>query len=260
MDNRIGIIAMAFGIAAVMAVLMFILFNTTGGAEGEGFLNRFAVALGGNFANGGYIQFFTFIAFFWGMTEIFSNLKRIKNQQNAFLTSEQYNLLPVQENYVLSPNNVQQIKLQATQLEQQNLQKTNERSYLLQLVKKACTKFRATSSISESLEVVSTQCRINLTNEESRQSVIRYLAWAIPSIGFIGTVLGISQALLIADSGDTKLITATLGIAFDTTLVALFLSLILMWFFHRLQERGEKLHSDLEEYVIENLINRIDLN
>ena len=70
--------------------------------------------------------------------------------------------------------------------------------------------------------------------------VPRYVNWAIPILGFIGTVLGISLAAAgiqdIIGSGDslgalsTELgqAIAPLGIAFDTTLIALSLSVFLM--------------------------------
>jgi chemotaxis protein MotA len=53
-------------------------------------------------------------------------------------------------------------------------------------------------------------------------------------------------------------ITMLLGVAFDTTLVALVLSIIIMWFVHRLQEETDRFHSDLKEFVIDNLINKIE--
>jgi biopolymer transport protein ExbB/TolQ len=53
-------------------------------------------------------------------------------------------------------------------------------------------------------------------------------------------------------------ITSILGVAFDTTLVALLLSIVIMWFVHQLQEETDRFHSDLKEFVIENLINKIE--
>ncbi len=65
----------------------------------------------------------------------------------------------------------------------------------------------------------------------------RYLVWAIPILGFIGTVLGISLAaqgmgsmLTSASQEYSEVLTKALeplGIAFDTTLIALSLSLVL---------------------------------
>jgi chemotaxis protein MotA len=134
-----------------------------------------------------------------------------------------------------------------------------EKYILSDLLKKACTKFHTTQSLSELIDIVSIQVEVSQEKSEGDQSVIRYLAWVIPSLGFIGTVIGISQSLVYANSGDMEKITSLLGVAFDTTLVALVLSVLLMWFVHRLQEETDRFHSDLKEFVIDNLINKIEI-
>ncbi len=70
-------------------------------------------------------------------------------------------------------------------------------------------------------------------------TIPRYINWAIPILGFIGTVLGISlaadgiQRIINTQSGVSQLSSelgqaiAPLGIAFDTTLIALSLSVFL---------------------------------
>ncbi len=63
---------------------------------------------------------------------------------------------------------------------------------------------------------------------------------------------------MVANSGDMNIITSTLGVAFDTTLISLILSIIIMWFFHGLQEKTDNLHATIKEYVMENLVNRIE--
>ena len=131
--------------------------------------------------------------------------------------------------------------------------------FLTDLIKKACIKFRANNSIPEVIDIISIQIDVNRDKAEGDQSTIRYLTWVIPSLGFIGTVLGISQALSIADGGAMSKITQTLGVAFDTTLISLILSIVIMWLFHGLQEENDKYHASLKEYVITNLVNRIEL-
>lgn len=90
----------------------------------------------------------------------------------------------------------------------------------------------------------------------------RYLNWAIPILGFIGTVLGIS----LAADGIQKIISSTgdslgqlssnlgeaispLGIAFDTTLIALSLSVFLMLMQTALQRREDNLLMDYENRI-----------
>ena len=75
---------------------------------------------------------------------------------------------------------------------------------------------------------------------ESSYSVPRILVWAIPLLGFIGTVVGISRAVngfsgFLQEAGDVEQIkegigtvTSGLAVAFDTTLLALFLSVLVM--------------------------------
>ena len=87
--------------------------------------------------------------------------------------------------------------------------------------------------------------------------MIRYIAWAIPSVGFIGTVRGIGQALGQAHravEGDIAGVTENLGIAFNSTLVALLISIVVMFLVHQLQLLQERLVFDTETYVDRNLI------
>ena len=86
----------------------------------------------------------------------------------------------------------------------------------------------------------------------SDKAYLSYSIWAVPSIGFIGTILGISNALLQAHTAvsastqagqvaSIQLITSTLAIAFDTTLVSLLLSLPMMLIFYLITRYEDKL-------------------
>lgn len=91
--------------------------------------------------------------------------------------------------------------------------------------------------------------------------VPRYLNWAIPILGFIGTVLGISLAAdgiqniigsgrgLSDLSGELGEAIAPLGIAFDTTLIALSLSVVLTFLQVGLQRREDNILGDFENWV-----------
>ena len=91
--------------------------------------------------------------------------------------------------------------------------------------------------------------------------VPRYLNWAIPILGFIGTVLGISlaadgiQSIIgsgrgLSDlSGELGEAIAPLGIAFDTTLIALSLSVVLTFLQIGLQRREDNVLGDFENQV-----------
>jgi biopolymer transport protein ExbB/TolQ len=85
---------------------------------------------------------------------------------------------------------------------------------------------------------------------ESALELSRYSAWLIPSLGFVGTVVGIGNGLLNADrmitaprelqGQEIARITGYLGFAFDTTLVALILSAIVVLLIHSVHRSTER--------------------
>ena len=104
---------------------------------------------------------------------------------------------------------------------------------------------------------------------ELRYNLLRYLVWLIPTLGFIGTVLGI--ALALASAGDVfananggtpssemmKNVTVELGVAFYTTLLALLQSAVLMATLHVVQGREERALNRVAQYCLRNLVNRL---
>lgn len=210
---------------------------------------RILVMLGGTMPEG-LIQGVTYFLFIFGILELLNVNNMITHEEDAFSA----HLLPEKENWVLSPDDVNQLKLNMQQLEH------SQKFLLSDLIKKASTKYRLSKSSSEVLGVVESQVKIYNSDMESEQSFIRYTAWAIPSVGFIGTVLGIAASLGYANEANTpegiNKVTGMLAVAFDTTLVALFLSIFLMFGIHYVQKRQDKLFSKMSSYIIENLINR----
>jgi chemotaxis protein MotA len=103
---------------------------------------------------------------------------------------------------------------------------------------------------------------------DSNQAPIIYLAWSMPSLGFIGTVLGIGSALMSADrmmTTDTELqktaiqsIVLDLGMAFDTTLVALLLSLVLMAFIYLGRRSEERIPLRLQSEIMDTVVSRLN--
>ena len=103
-------------------------------------------------------------------------------------------------------------------------------------------------------------CESESDRLESELSTIRYIAWAIPSVGFIGTVRGIGDALAQANramEGDITGVTQSLGVAFNSTFIALVISIVLMFFIHQLQLRQERLVLDTEAHCDSQLISRL---
>ena len=125
----------------------------------------------------------------------------------------------------------------------------------------ALDRFVSTKNIQDASTVVNNLCEEESSRLESELSIIRYIAWAIPSIGFIGTVRGIGDALAqahLAVDGDITLVTRSLGVAFNSTFIALVISIILMFIIHQIQLTQERLVLDTFRYSTKWLIDRLE--
>lgn len=137
----------------------------------------------------------------------------------------------------------------------------SQQSYLLpRALLTALHRFRSTRNIQDVSSAVRAICESESERLDSELSMIRYIAWAIPSIGFLGTVRGIGQALGEANKavqGDIAGVTQSLGIAFNSTFVALVISIVVMFLMHQLQLAQERLVLDAEHYCDTHLIRHL---
>jgi biopolymer transport protein ExbB/TolQ len=124
----------------------------------------------------------------------------------------------------------------------------------------ALDRFRSTRSIQDVSTTIRTVCEAEGEKLDSELSMVRYIAWAIPSIGFIGTVRGIGDALAQAHravEGDIAGVTESLGVAFNSTFIALLLSIVLMFLLYQLQLLQERLVLDTQNYCDQRLMRHL---
>lgn len=124
----------------------------------------------------------------------------------------------------------------------------------------ALQRFATTGSIQAVSDTIKESCDVESDRLDSELSMVRYIAWAIPSIGFIGTVRGIGEALsqaYKAVEGDISGVTVSLGVAFNSTFVALVLSIVIMFCLHQLQLSQERLVLDCQRYADKSLLRHL---
>jgi biopolymer transport protein ExbB/TolQ len=124
----------------------------------------------------------------------------------------------------------------------------------------ALRRFESTRDVQHTATAVHTLCEGETERLDSELSLIRYIAWAIPSVGFIGTVRGIGEALGLAHKaveGDITGVTQNLGTAFNSTLVALLISIVVMFVVHQLQHAQERVVRDVESYCDDRLLRHL---
>jgi len=142
----------------------------------------------------------------------------------------------------------------------ETLPPAQQQSLVVRASKAALARFGATRNVQDVSEAGHAVCAAEAERLDSELSMIRYIAWAIPAIGFIGTVRGIGDALGQAHravEGDITGVTTGLGVAFNSTFIALVISIVLMFFVHQLQLMQERLVLDSERYLDHALVRRL---
>jgi biopolymer transport protein ExbB/TolQ len=122
----------------------------------------------------------------------------------------------------------------------------------------ALHRFHATSSIQDSANAVKERAELAADHLDSSLGLLRFIAWSIPAIGFIGTVRGIGDALSFVEEalkGDISAVTSWLGLAFNSTLVGLMLCIALMFVLHTVQEMQESFIIEIQTYCRDKLVN-----
>jgi biopolymer transport protein ExbB/TolQ len=128
------------------------------------------------------------------------------------------------------------------------------------ILRSGLKRFGTTGNAQDASTTVHNVSETELARLDAELAIIRFSVWAGPAIGFVGTVRGIGIALQGADlavQGDISAVTAGLGISFNSTLVALFLSIILMYVLYEIQLSQERLVLDTEHYAEEQVVSRL---
>lgn len=131
---------------------------------------------------------------------------------------------------------------------------------LIQTLRTTLWRYAGTKNVQNLSDAIESCVEALSIRQDAENSMIRYLIWAVPSIGFIGTVRGIGEALSLADkalAGDIAGMTNSLGVAFNSTLVALLISVFLMFIFHQLQRLQDGQIVDIQSYCDQYLLARI---
>ncbi|PCJ26900.1 MAG: hypothetical protein COA96_04530 [SAR86 cluster bacterium] len=136
--------------------------------------------------------------------------------------------------------------------------------FLQRLIMRVILQFQASRSVNQANTIFNSSLELFQHELDLKYNMLRYLVWLIPTLGFIGTVVGIAFALDYAagveDPQDPTLlaeIAGRLGVAFYTTLLALIQSAILMFALHIAQGREEMSLNYSGQYCLDNLINRL---
>jgi biopolymer transport protein ExbB/TolQ len=243
------------GLAAIMGLgltLIFFLLLRIPGIYGSYVFNVFC--------RRGPVQHITMVIFFWGVAMLALKIKLIRLEMAIF----EKTLLPTDPGVLIRQEDALQHirKIKRLSAADRARQLTNR-------VWRALVRFKLLGSADKVDDILRYQGEMDAANMESSYSLIKFLVGLVPILGFLGTVLGISDAVsgfgrVIAAAGSIEevkgaleKVTLGLGTAFDTTLVALVMSAILMLGLTLFQRAEDKLLSRIEDYCMENLLERL---
>jgi len=192
-----------------------------------------------------------FILMFWALAIMGYKAVQLGHERRLL----EVDLVPVAEGMRILPEDTREFARQV-----QALPEDRQKMLLPRALLNALRRFASTRSIQDVSSSTHIICESEAERLESELSMIRYISWAIPSIGFIGTVRGIGEALAQADKavqGDIAGVTQSLGVAFNSTFIALLISIFLMFLVHQLQLVQERLVFDSENYCDEKVIRHL---
>ena len=136
--------------------------------------------------------------------------------------------------------------------------------FLQRLIKRCVLQFQASRSVDQTNSLLNSSLELFQHELELKYNMLRYLVWLIPTLGFIGTVVGIVFALDYAanvnnpqDPALLAEVIGRLGVAFYTTLLALIQSALLVFGLHVAQGREEMSLNQSGQYCLDNLVNRL---
>lgn len=148
-----------------------------------------------------------------------------------------------------------------------------EESIIFRRVLRVLSFVRAATKIEGLDSLLDYQGQIDMKRLETSYTVLQVFIWAIPILGFIGTVLGIgfsvnefAQFIQSAEAGGqfTAQMRAALGgvtgglaVAFNTTFLALVLVIPVMLLTSFLNKNEEEFLLEIEEYCMEELLPRL---
>jgi biopolymer transport protein ExbB/TolQ len=137
-------------------------------------------------------------------------------------------------------------------------------AFLPRMISRTIDQYTVSGKEDQAISVLNSSLELYMHEIDLRYSLLRYLTWLIPSLGFIGTVMGIMFALQYAgvpanaESEDFLYqVTSRLGVAFTTTLLALIMSAVLVFIQSLVQAKEERALNEAGQYCLDNLILRL---
>ena len=210
----------------------------------------------------GPTQYIAMVFFFWALVMLWIKVRKLEFQKKAF----QLPIMPADASFSLSPETARQV------LDRLHEMVDNPSHFaVLNRVERALSNMDNIGHTTDVTAILKVQADNDESQVAASYGIIQGLVWAIPVLGFIGTVLGLSRAIgafgvTLQREGDFEgikesltAVTGGLATAFDTTLLALVLALILQLLVSLVQSRESEWLDACNEYCSKKIAGRLRL-
>lgn len=252
-----GIVSFILG--AVYTLIFYLLLYPVKYFVSSQFIDMF---FHGGAENRSYIPYATVLLTMWCMAILIQKQKKISIQRMAVNVE----ILPDDPGFILSPDNSSTI-----------LKRIEEQVYMasgfiaLNRIQKTLANLKNIGRVSDVSSVLNDFAIADEKYTEGTYTVVKGLIWAIPVTGFVGTVLGLSDAVggfgqVISQGVDIEImknslsgVTSGLAVAFETTLIALVAALFLQLYMTIIMQKEEDLMNECADYCYRNVVARLKM-
>jgi biopolymer transport protein ExbB/TolQ len=210
------------------------------------------------FLKRGWVNYAEVFLFVWGIVILVMKWKKTKRQRRAMLLDIVPSKLGTEINSDTVGSFIDHIYKLPNRLRD---------SLMVNRIRKGLELFEKRNNNGEVSTFLDSQSDIDANRISGSYTLLKVLLWAIPILGFIGTVQGLSQAVgsLSAGSTDPEALKASinsltqgLGVAFDTTLLGLILSMVMSFPMAIMQKNEEEMLTEIDAFCTEKLLPKLN--
>ena len=214
------------------------------------------------FLERGVAPYPTMLLFFWGLAILFVKSRKLTLQEEALTLSA----VPQQPDFVLNRESARAVLSRV-----HSLVDNASHFMLLNRIERALSNLQNIGQISDVATILRNQADYDEGQIASSYGLVHSFLWAIPVLGFIGTVIGLRAAIgalgiTLRSGGDItaireglQAVTAGLATKFETTLIALICAVIIQLLLSFLQSREGEFLDACNDYCHAHVASKLKL-
>ncbi|HVJ68505.1 MAG TPA: MotA/TolQ/ExbB proton channel family protein [Caulifigura sp.] len=215
-----------------------------------------------SFTQRGYVPYAIVFFSFWSLAIIVLKHFKLRLQRQSL----DVQILPGDPQFVLTPSTSREVT--------QRIDAACDdpaRFLLFNRIEVALSNLRNLGRVTDVDEILRSQASSDESGMETSYALLQTFIWAIPVLGFIGTVEGLAKSVggfgdvlattkeLAQIKDSLKVVTGGLSIAFETTLQGLLAALVIQLLVTALKKAEEEFLDDCSEYCVRNIVGRLKL-